>query len=158
MLWDSNSAGESGARAAILHSMIRYHSLLLLLLTMALVACHSTGTPAPRTASLNQDIQLAPGDQAVFSQQGLTVEFVRIVEDSRCPTDTTCVWAGEVKVQLSIRNNAAQAVQHEVTAGQHATVGEFRVIVVQVQPEPISTRTIAPDEYLVTIRVEHAPR
>jgi hypothetical protein len=138
--------------------MTRYHSLLLLLLTVTFVACHSTGAPAHRTASLNQEMQLAPGEQAVFSQHGLTLEFVRVVEDSRCPTDTTCVWAGEVKVQLSIRNNAAEAVKHEITAGHHATVGEFRVIVVQVHPEPISTRTIAPDEYLVTIRVEHAPR
>jgi hypothetical protein len=64
------------------------------------------------------------------------------------------VWAGEVKVQLSTRLDAAEAVQHEITAGQHVTVGEFRLAVVQVQPERISTREISPEEYRVTLRVD----
>lgn len=133
--------------------MTRLHSLILLL-TVTLVACHSTSAPAPHAASLKQEIQLAPGEQAAYQQQGLSVEFIRVVDDSRCPSDVTCVWAGEVKVQLSTRINAAEAVQHEITAGQQAPVGTFRLTVVQVQPEPISTRPISPEEYRVTLRVE----
>lgn len=134
--------------------MTRRPHLVALLLTATLAACQSTGAPAPHVASLNQEIQLAPREQAVFAQQGLNVEFVRVVEDTRCPTDVTCVWAGEVKVQLSTRINAAEAVQHEITVGQSATVDGFRLIVVQVQPERISSRQISPEEYRVTLRVE----
>lgn len=93
----------------------------------------------------------------MFAEQKLDVEFVRVVEDSRCPTDVTCVWAGEVKVQLSTRIDAAKAVPHEIVAGQQATVGEFRVIVVQVQPEKVSTREISPEEYRVTLKVARPP-
>lgn len=134
--------------------MQRHHPIVLLLLTVTLVACQSTSAPAPQAASLNQEVQLAPGEQAAYQQQALSVEFVRVVEDSRCPSDVTCVWAGEVKVQLSTRINAAEAVQHEITAGQQATVGDFRLVVVKVQPEPISTRQISPEEYRVTLRVD----
>lgn len=134
--------------------MTRHHSLVALLLTVTLVACRSAGAPEPRAASLNQEIQLAPREQAVFPQQGLNVEFVRVVEDTRCPTDVTCVWAGEVKVQLATRINAAEPVQHEITAEQPATIGGFRVVVVRVQPERISTRQIAPEEYRVTLKLE----
>lgn len=135
--------------------MNRYHYVALLLLTVTLVAaCQPTGGNARRAASLDQQIYLAPRHRAVLHQLGLTVEFVRVVEDSRCPSDTTCVWAGEVKVQISTRVYRTPAVQHEITAGQHATVGDYRVVVVRVQPEPISTRTISPDEYRVTLRVE----
>lgn len=134
--------------------MKRHHALVLFLLTVTLVACQSTSAPAPQAASLNQEIQLAPGEQAAYQQQALSVEFVRVVDDSRCPSDVTCVWAGEVKVQLSTRINAAEAVQHEITAGQQATVGALRLVVVKVQPEPISTRPISPEEYRVTLKVE----
>jgi len=130
------------------------HSFVLLLLAITLAACASAGAPASRVASFDQEIQLAPGEQVVFGQQALQVEFVRVVEDSRCPTDLTCVWAGEVKVQLSIRIGAAAAVQQEITAGQPTTVDGFRVDVVQVQPERISTREIAPEEYRVTLKVQ----
>lgn len=134
--------------------MTRHHYLVPLLLTVALVACRSAGAPAAHEAALNQDILLAPGERAVFGAQKLDVEFVRVVEDSRCPSDVTCVWAGEVKVQLSTRVDAGAAVQYEITAGQHATVGELRLVVVQVQPERVSTREISPEEYRVTLKVE----
>lgn len=135
--------------------MTHHRYFVLLLLTVTLAACRSAGVPAARAASIDQEIQLAPTERAVFAQQGLHVEFVRVVEDSRCPSDAVCVWAGEVKVQLSTRINTAEAVQHEITAGQHASVGEYRLVVVRVQPERISTRRIAPEEYRVTLKVDY---
>lgn len=133
--------------------MTHHRHLVLLLLTATLAACQSAGVPTARAASLNQEIKLAPTERVVFAPQGLHVEFVRVVEDSRCPSDATCVWAGEVKVQLRTWINTAEAVQHEITAGQHASVGEYRLVVVRVQPERISTRQIAPEEYRVTLKV-----
>ena len=142
------------ARAAILRSMKRHHALVPLLLIVALAACRSIGAPAPRSAGLNQEIQLAPNEQVAYQQQGLTVEFVRVTEDSRCPTDTTCVWAGEVKVQLATRTANAEPVQHEIKAGEYATVGAFRVLVVNVQPVRDSAREIPQEDYRVTLKVE----
>lgn len=134
--------------------MKRHYYLVPLVLILALAACRSTGEPAPRAASLNQEIQLAPNEQAAYGPQGLTVEFVRVVEDSRCPSDVECVWAGEVKVQVATRINDAEAVQHEIKAGEHASVGAFRVVVVKVEPIPVSTRQIPQEEYRVTLKVE----
>lgn len=134
-------------------AMKYHHALVPLLLAVVLVACKSGGATASRAASLDREIQLAPKEQAVFDPHGLTVEFVRVVEDSRCPTDMTCVWAGEIKVQLSTRIDAAEAEQHEIAAGQHAKVGEFQLFVVNVEPERISTREISAAEYRVTLKV-----
>lgn len=134
--------------------MQRPHSVVSLVLIVALTACQSNGAPAPRAASLNQEIELAPQERAAYGPQGLSVEFVRIVEDSRCPTDVECVWAGEVIVQVATRIDKAQAEQHQIKAGEHATVGAFRVFVVKVEPLPISTRQIPQEEYRVTLKVE----
>ena len=134
---------------------MKRHRLVPLLLIVTLAACRSTGAPALHAASLNQEVQLAPKEQAAYGPQGLTVEFVRVVEDSRCPSDTTCVWAGEVKVQVATRIKPAEpAQQHEIKAGESATVGAFQVIVVNVQPEKLSTREIPQEEYRVTLKVE----
>jgi len=140
------------------HNMKPYRLLVPLFLIAAVAGCQSAGAPGSHAASLNQEVQLAPKERAVYSQHGLTVEFVRVVEDSRCPTDTTCVWAGEVKLQVSTRINKAEATQHEITTAEPATVGAFRLVVVQVQPERISTREISPEEYRVTLKVEQPSR
>jgi glucose/arabinose dehydrogenase len=126
---------------------MKRHGLVPLLLIATLAACQSTGAPAPQAASLNQEIQLAPKQQAAYGPQGLTVEFVRVIEDSRCPSDVECVWAGEVKVEVATRINTAEA-------GEHATVGAFRVAIVNVHPVPVSTRQIPQEEYRVTLKVE----
>ena len=134
---------------------MKHNHLVSLLLIATLAACRSTGAPAPHAASLNQEVQLAPKEQAAYGPQGLTVEFVRIVEDSRCPKDTTCVWAGEVKVQVATRVGSAEPVQqHEIKAGESAAVGAFQVSIVNVQPEKLSTREIPQEEYRVTLKVE----
>jgi hypothetical protein len=136
---------------------MKYHHVLVpLLLAASLVACKSGGAAAPHAASLDQEIELAPKQQAVFGPAGLTVEFVRVVEDSRCPTDVTCVWAGEVKVELSTWPDSAKAERHEITAGQQAMLGEFQLWVVKVEPERVSTREISADEYRVTLKMTHS--
>lgn len=129
--------------------------LIALLLIVTLAACRSTGAPAAHAASLNQEVELAPKEQAAYGPQGLTVEFVRVVADSRCPKDTTCVWAGEVTVEVATRAGSTAAVQqHEIKAGESATVGAFQVMVVNVQPEKLTTREIRQEEYRVTLKVE----
>lgn len=125
-----------------------YRYLIPLLLSIAFTAC--------RSAEPYQTIELAPGEKAAFGSPKLNVEFVRVVEDTRCPSDATCVWAGEVKVQLLTRLGTAEAVSHEIAVGQQATVGERRVTVVQVQPERTSTGEIAPQQYRVTVKVERS--
>lgn len=137
-------------------AMKYHHALVPVLLVFSLVACKPGGAAAPHVASLDQEIQLAPKEQAVFDPHGLTVEFVRVVEDSRCPIDVTCVWAGEVKVQLSARIDPAEAEQREIAAGQQATVGDFQLSVVKVEPERVSTREISAHEYRVTLKVTHS--
>jgi hypothetical protein len=31
-----------------------------------------------------------------------TVKFIKVIEDSRCPKDVTCIWAGQAKVLVEI--------------------------------------------------------
>lgn len=144
------------ARAVILCGM-KHHHLVPLLLIVTLAACRSASAPAAHAASLNQEVQLAPKEQAAYGPQGLTVEFVRVVTDSRCPKDVTCVWAGEVVVEVSTRTGSGAAgQQHEIKAGESATVGAYHVSIVNVQPEKLSTREIRPEDYRVTLKVEQS--
>jgi hypothetical protein len=125
----------------------------LLWLAIALVACRPAESQMSRHARLGAPVTLAAGEQAVFPDERLEVQFIAVVSDSRCPSDTTCVWAGEVLVRLATRIDS-QDEQHELTAGQGTEVGRYRATVIDVQPVPVSTRKIAPDEYRVTLEVK----
>jgi hypothetical protein len=44
---------------------------------------------AKQTVGLGQEFQLSPGQTASVTGQNLRVEFVRVTDDSRCPTGVT---------------------------------------------------------------------
>lgn len=119
-----------------------------LILTVALAACGRDGS----AADLDAPVQLAPGQSAVFSGPDLEVRFSGIANDSRCPSDVTCVWAGEVIVQLVVRYDG-KSTQHSVRQSQNTSVDGYTVSVLQVLPARLSSQPIAPADYRVTLKV-----
>jgi uncharacterized lipoprotein YajG len=120
-----------------------------ILLAVALAGCGRDGS----AASLNEPIQLAPGQSAVFKAEKLEVTFVDIVSDSRCAADVTCVWQGAVTVRLAIRSDGRQT-QHELMEAQQLTADGYVVDYLEVLPPrgPESHR-IAASDYRVTLKV-----
>ena len=37
------------------------------------------------------------------TQAGVSITLVGVLEDSRCPIDTTCIWAGKASVKILVR-------------------------------------------------------
>jgi hypothetical protein len=123
-----------------------------LLLAVALAGCGRDGS----AAALNEPVQLAPGQSAVFKADKLVITFVEAGADSRCPTDVTCVWQGTVPVRLAIRSSG-KVTQHEADVATDVAVDGYVVDVLDVLPArgPQSQR-IAPADYRVTLKVTPA--
>jgi len=51
---------------------------------------------------LGEEFSLQSGQIARITDENLKIEFVEIVEDSRCPKGVTCVWAGQVVAKVRI--------------------------------------------------------
>jgi hypothetical protein len=126
--------------------------LLLVLFAAALAACGRGGAGTDLEGSLDAPSQLAPGESIVLEAEKLEVQFVGIARDSRCPTDVTCVWAGEVVVRLAIRSDGT-TTQHEVKETESATADGFTVTVLQVLPARTSSQPIAAADYRVTLKI-----
>jgi hypothetical protein len=46
-------------------------------------------TSGKQVVGLGQEFQLRPGQQASITGQDISIELVRVTEDSRCPTGVT---------------------------------------------------------------------
>ena len=60
------------------------------------LAC-AEGPSTPADVPLGSEFTLAPGETALVGDDGLLVTFESVTEDSRCPMDAICVWAGSVR-------------------------------------------------------------
>ena len=131
----------------------RLMKLAELLLSVALASCASApseqvegaATQQQRTAVLGDTVRLAIGTSVRFAPSGPAITFERVVSDSRCPPDVTCVWAGSVRARLAIADNEGSVVVLELesnAAPRAAEVGAYRILLLpEVEPAPRSAAT-----------------
>ena len=130
--------------------MIRQFFSLLSLSAVALASCGCAGSSYD--APLDAPVQIAAEQSAVFEGGKLEVKFTGIATDSRCPSDVTCVWAGEVVARLAVRNDG-RTTQHEIKEAQNASVGGYTITLLQVLPARSSSQPIAAADYRVTLKI-----
>jgi hypothetical protein len=122
----------------------------VILFCLALPGCAAT---PQQIVEPGAEITLAPGATVAVKGKGIKVRFVAVTQDSRCPKDTTCIWAGEVKAQLDILK-ISQTWQIELPEGGNTVIDDLRVTLVRVEPQPTSTARIAPQDYRATLKID----
>jgi hypothetical protein len=124
---------------------------------VTLIACGlllaGTGCAGVQTAAVVEpgaSFTLAPGETAAVRGTDARLTFKRVTEDSRCPVDVTCVWAGDAKIEITIsRNGAADDTRIlSITPPQYeTTVGNLRIRFVSLAPVPRQADANVPRKY-----------
>ncbi|MGH9310674.1 MAG: hypothetical protein ACRD1U_14955 [Vicinamibacterales bacterium] len=103
---------------------------------------------------MDSKVVLAPGEQSVVASD-LSVRFLEVVGDSRCPGDALCITGGDAIVRVDVTAgeiNATRDLHTGVT--QPVTVDGVRIELLQLDPYPFSSRPpIEPADYRATLRV-----
>jgi hypothetical protein len=97
------------------------------------------------------------GQHALIGSEPLEIVFRDVVEDSRCPTDVTCVWAGNGKVRLRLTLGTGSESTADLNTGllpSRTEVGPYRITLVELSPDPVSTASIPPERYRINLLVE----
>ena len=70
------------------------------------------------------------------------------IEDSRCPSDVTCIWEGQVTAMIRIENQTHKNVGHFTPGYAFTNITPYKITLTDVNPYPISTKK--PD-YVATL-------
>ena len=114
------------------------------------LACAGARALLPMCRSARSSPGLAPGETALVGDDGLLVTFESVTEDSRCPLDATCIWAGQVVVAVAAGHRVARP--YSLKPDETVAVDGYRLRVVRVEPYPASAG-IPPSAYRVTFVV-----
>lgn len=124
-------------------------------------AVHGNGHAKGPTqvARLGRPFKLRAGQRVALKGQSLRIKFAAVEDDSRCPADVRCVWAGNAAVRLdvSIRGRGSKSLTLN-TNRSPSLVGEnqyrgYKVKLVELSPYPRSDQKIAAGDYVVTLLV-----
>ena len=130
--------------------------MLACLCVLLVGACDESSPLGPKQA-INERVTVAPGQSVVIRGTSLRLQFLRVSGDSRCPADAFCIQGGDAIVHL--RATETTSAEYELHIGDAALAvamhDGFRIELVQLQPYPFSSQSIAPGDYRATIGVEH---
>ena len=86
---------------------------------------------------VGSEFTLRVGETATIADTGLRVGYLKLIEDSRCPPEVTCVWEGDavVRVSLIVAGETEPAIRELHTYDnlpQHAEQAGYRVELLEV--------------------------
>ena len=120
--------------------------ILSLMMLLALGVLPATAAKRPET------MRVQINKEKRFPRSRLSVRFVELVEDSRCPTDTNCIWAGNAKIKIRVTANGRSQELTLDTNGQHqaATAEGYSIKLISLTPAPRSNIRINRNGYVAT--------
>ena len=125
--------------------------------------------PIATGPGLGEVFDLKIGETATIgldgSSVGPTVELAEILEDSRCPSDVTCVWAGRAHIRIIVTSSGDSlgfgTVELTLEAGDLGTEenkvvgnnGSYLLTFIELAPYPISTVKLSSQDYTARLEV-----
>lgn len=106
-------------------------------------------------AQLGEEFDLRVNETAYLADTRLSIRVAAVPEDSRCPTDVVCAWAGNARVSLVIRHatNAETADVNSILQPHSVMRFGYSVELVDVRPGRLAGEPLAVEAYLIRLRV-----
>jgi hypothetical protein len=129
---------------------VRFASMLPVFAGALLLGCELLTRP-----ELEEEFRLSPGQSAAIASTDLVITFREVVDDSRCPSTATCVWAGNGEVELLVTTSAGGTTPQVLgtpSGPLEVAVDHYRIRILGLDPYPQGP-PILPDEYRLRLRV-----
>lgn len=115
------------------------------------------GAGAAETITVPTTVTLAVGDRVVVEPDRIEVAFVSVVEDSRCPIDVTCVWAGRAVARVEVTGGGEGAVALDLeVGGPPAEAHGLRLSAPAIEPPQREGQEIRPEDYRLELALDRA--
>lgn len=100
--------------------------------------------------SLGNEVNFQIGSSYFANDNALKFKISEI-NDSRCPSDVVCVWAGKADVKIELSSPLSSTITLNTWNNQTDTIGNYSFKLVGVSPYPVSTKIIKTEDYDVKL-------
>jgi hypothetical protein len=117
------------------------------------------GPPSNAKVELDKPFQMRIGQTAEVGSEKIVITFKGVTEESRCPSDVQCAWAGRVTaaLEVSVAGGGPGGITLALDPGAEdkarAPAAAYQIELREVDPYPISVIPIKAGDYVATIMV-----
>lgn len=129
-------------------------------LIFALLFAFVCGTIETFAAQPEQRQTVQINKQKKFSRSKLTVKFVALLEDSRCPQDVNCIHAGNARIRIEVTGSRGkETFEVNTTLGpKGASFEGYAINLIELTPAPRTNVRINKNGYRATFSVTRLTR
>ena len=125
----------------------------------AIIACIwlSTASADPANAFIDKEFSLGIGQTASIEGENLIIKFKAVLEDSRCPVNVVCVWAGNGKVEFEVFDIDGQnktVILNTEEEPKSVTLKGHTLKLISLNPPRVDGVSIPQGAYLITLLAE----
>ena len=129
---------------------------LLGILFVGFSACKSDSDGLSLSLVLNEAIPIKVTQSLKNDQLGISILMDSVLNDSRCPSGGTCIWAGnaEVRFVFKINNTSTTFKLNTFLLPKDTTINGYTIKLLGLNPYPSTSTPISYDKYYATILVQ----
>jgi len=127
--------------------------LLLILVGIFLISCKCHNCELPPNYNT-----ISLGFQQTYQNDDFILKFDSVLNDSRCPSDGECFWAGNAEVKLIYVDRyfiTERRIILNTLGGNNfrndTTIGNINIKLVELSPYPVSIEAISQENYAAKI-------
>lgn len=136
---------------AEMYRLFKYNFVILAFIWLSIASAN------PAKALIDKEFSLGIGQTANIEGEKLVIKFKAVLEDSRCPINVVCVWAGNGKVEFEILDIDGQnktVILNTEEEPREITLKGHKLKLISLNPPRVDGVSISPGDYSVTLLVE----
>ncbi len=145
------------ARSATVLPRLCKHILWVLPAILVLLSPSGCAKPSGNEVSLGQEFTLSAGQSASIAGENLKIQFIEVMNDSRCPINVTCIWEGRANclVQFTQGSTAYRIVLTEpgLTDRADDMFQDYKVTF-HLKPYPGEVENISKEDYRLQLTID----
>ncbi|HKA21576.1 MAG TPA: hypothetical protein VKN18_25090 [Blastocatellia bacterium] len=105
----------------------------------------------------SETFTLRAGKQKRVARGELTIKFVNVIEDSRCPVGVNCIQAGNAKIQVKVTDRRGQTKTMELNTNKEPKgdqLGPYAINLVNLEPQPMKEGKPARSRYTARFSIQ----
>lgn len=84
---------------------------------------------------------------------GVKITLNKIIQDSRCPIDVVCVWAGNVTANVTLQSNTDKETIDIYSDKGAVAFDSYQISLEKISPSSKADTEIKPENYILTFKV-----